>query len=308
MKLRYAVVAVVCTMALVPAGHAAAEPTLEEVQADLEEREAELSKVIDDYNASQEDLESAEDAYEELQEELPELEAEVDATFAAVSEIVHTVHSGGEFAMINSVLDGDPETFADRMAYLQNITELQGEELRSHMDSIAELEENLEAAEDLLREQEEINEELEEQADEIEAEIDELEELREEVAPPEEPSYDAPPASGDASDVVDFAYAQLGKPYNYGSSGPDGFDCSGLMKASWAQAGVNLPHNVQSQWNAVTRISQDQLQPGDIVFYEGLGHNGMYVGDNKIVHAPRTGEVIRVADMNIMSVLGFGRP
>ncbi|WP_246498122.1 C40 family peptidase [Natronoglycomyces albus] len=306
--MRYAVVALACGMALLPAGQAAADPSLEEVQADLQERESELAKVIDDFNASQEELKAAEETYEELQEELPELQAVVEESYDSVAQIVSTVYTGGEFAMINSVLGGDPETFADRLGYLQSITELQGDELRHHMDAVNELEERLEEAELLLEQQDEIVNELEEQREEIEAEIAELEDLRSRITPVEEPSYDAPPASGDASVVVQFAYDQLGKPYQYGSAGPNGFDCSGLMKASWAQAGVNLPHNVQMQWNQVSKVSRDQLRPGDIVFYEGMGHNAMYVGDGKIVHAPRTGDVVKVASINIMSIAGYGRP
>jgi cell wall-associated NlpC family hydrolase len=108
--------------------------------------------------------------------------------------------------------------------------------------------------------------------------------------------------------VVDFAYAQLGDPYEYGSGGPDTWDCSGLVKGSWGAAGVSLPHNVAMQWDKVAKVSRSELQPGDIVFYSGLGHNAVYIGDDQIIHAPRTGDVVKIASINIMSIQGYGRP
>ncbi|GAB3996565.1 hypothetical protein GCM10029992_17050 [Glycomyces albus] len=108
--------------------------------------------------------------------------------------------------------------------------------------------------------------------------------------------------------MVQFAYDQLGDPYEYGSSGPDTWDCSGLVQGAWAQVGASLSHNVQMQWNETARISRDELQPGDIVFYDGLGHNGIYIGDGQIIHAPHTGDVVRVADIDIMAIQGYGRP
>lgn len=114
---------------------------------------------------------------------------------------------------------------------------------------------------------------------------------------------------GAAATVVKFAHAQLGKPYKYGGSGPDGYDCSGLTSAAWAAAGVTLPHNAARQWASVKRISRAQRRPGDLVFYyPDVHHVAIYVGEGKIIHAPRPGKRIRVDEVDYQPVHGYGRP
>ena len=92
-----------------------------------------------------------------------------------------------------------------------------------------------------------------------------------------------------------FALAQVGKPYSYGSSGPDTYDCSGLTMASYASAGISLPHSAAAQYNLGTHVSFDQLQPGDLLFYHSpISHVVMYIGQGLIVHAPETGQDVMV--------------
>lgn len=98
--------------------------------------------------------------------------------------------------------------------------------------------------------------------------------------------------------AVAFAYAQLGKPYQWGGTGPNSFDCSGLMQAAWASAGVSIPRDTFEQWSALPHVAKASLQPGDIVFFESEGHDGMYVGNGMIIDAPRTGEVIRMVALD----------
>lgn len=115
--------------------------------------------------------------------------------------------------------------------------------------------------------------------------------------------------SGNARAAVQFALAQVGKPYGWGGSGPNSYDCSGLMMASWAAAGVSLPHNSGMQYSSTRRVSRDQLQPGDLVFYGSpIHHAGMYVGNGQMVESPRTGLSVRVVSMNRSDYVGAGRP
>jgi cell wall-associated NlpC family hydrolase len=94
------------------------------------------------------------------------------------------------------------------------------------------------------------------------------------------------PVSGSVQRVVSFAEAQVGKSYSYGASGPDSYDCSGLTMASWAQAGVHLPHSAAEQYNYGTHVSYSQLQPGDLIFlYHPIGHVELYVGHDLAVSA-----------------------
>jgi peptidoglycan DL-endopeptidase CwlO len=97
------------------------------------------------------------------------------------------------------------------------------------------------------------------------------------------------PTSTQAEQAVAFAYAQLGKPYQWGATGPGSFDCSGLAQAAWAAAGVSIPRDTYEQWAALPHIATSALQPGDLLYYDGIGHVAIYVGDGYIIDAPQTG-------------------
>ena len=114
-----------------------------------------------------------------------------------------------------------------------------------------------------------------------------------------------------ANSIVNTAMQFLGVPYVWGGTSPSGFDCSGLVQYSYAQNGVDIPRVAQDQYNASTKISRDQLQAGDLVFggtsTNNITHVMMYIGDGKVVHAPRTGEVVKVIDLDsYANVVGYG--
>jgi len=106
------------------------------------------------------------------------------------------------------------------------------------------------------------------------------------------------PTNTQAGEAVAFAYAQLGKPYVWGATGPGAYDCSGLVQAAWAAAGVSIPRVTYDQWAALPHISVSSLQPGDLLYYEGEGHVAMYVGGGYIIDAPRTGLTVEKIPMN----------
>jgi len=108
------------------------------------------------------------------------------------------------------------------------------------------------------------------------------------------------PPSG-YSGAVGVAMSYLGTPYVWGGASPAGFDCSGLVMFSYQAVGVSLPHSSYAMWNVGVPVPEDQLQPGDLVFFDGLGHVGMYIGGGEFVHAPHTGTVVQVS-----SLAGYG--
>jgi cell wall-associated NlpC family hydrolase len=150
----------------------------------------------------------------------------------------------------------------------------------------------------------------------IEARIASLQKLRQKV-------YGTSGATGELKPVacpVDYdggkggkaatkACSLIGKPYHYGSTGPDSFDCSGLTAAAWAAAGVSLPHFTGDQWKIGRSVAQADLRPGDLVFfYSDVHHVGLYVGGGWMVHAPQTGDFVRMAKIAGRPVTGYRRP
>jgi cell wall-associated NlpC family hydrolase len=98
--------------------------------------------------------------------------------------------------------------------------------------------------------------------------------------------------------AASIALRYLGVPYVWGGSSPSGFDCSGLVMYVYAQLGISLPHYTVAQWNATLPISSAQMQPGDLVFFDGLGHVGIYIGNGQLVDAPHTGSVVRIDSLS----------
>lgn len=105
-------------------------------------------------------------------------------------------------------------------------------------------------------------------------------------------------AKGRAKKALDFALAQIGDPYVYGGTGPNSWDCSGLVMKSWAAAGVSIPRVVGPQIAAGTSVSMSELQPGDIVAYGDMSHDGLYLGNGRVVHAPRPGKSVEITGLS----------
>jgi cell wall-associated NlpC family hydrolase len=115
--------------------------------------------------------------------------------------------------------------------------------------------------------------------------------------------------------AIAFAEQQIGKPYLWGGTGPDAFDCSGLILMAYRAAGVNIARTSQAQWASEQRVPASQVQPGDLVFFAGAdgtvkapGHVGLVIGNGKMIEAYATGVPIRVASYTSRAVVGFARP
>jgi peptidoglycan DL-endopeptidase CwlO len=119
-----------------------------------------------------------------------------------------------------------------------------------------------------------------------------------EASAPEAPTALPSPPPATHGGVVGIAMQYLGTPYVYGGSSPSGFDCSGFIMYVFAQVGVSLPHNAAAQYGHGTPVDRSQLQPGDLVFFNGLGHAGIYVGGGSFIHSPHTGDVVKISSMS----------
>lgn len=108
--------------------------------------------------------------------------------------------------------------------------------------------------------------------------------------------------------AVNFAAAQIGKPYRYGATGPSSYDCSGLTGAAWKSAGKSIPRTSYAQLGGLKRVSKSNLKPGDIVGFYGGGHVGIYAGNGYVIHAPRTGQNVKKVKMSTMRFYSAVRP
>jgi peptidoglycan DL-endopeptidase CwlO len=125
--------------------------------------------------------------------------------------------------------------------------------------------------------------------------------------PADVPNYPAPSAR--AATAISAAKSQLGRPYVFGTNGPNTYDCSGLTQWAWAKAGVSMSHYTVSQYNEFPHVPLSVLQPGDLVFFKiDLGHMGMYIGGGMIIHAPQTGDVVKISPLSNFNVVGASRP
>ncbi|MDI6692352.1 MAG: NlpC/P60 family protein [Anaerosomatales bacterium] len=144
---------------------------------------------------------------------------------------------------------------------------------------------------------------------------DEIARLEAEERERERRAWTPPPDLGDPvraprGSVVQIALSKLGTPYRWGAAGPDAFDCSGFTMWVYAQVGVSLPHSSRAQYDCGERVSRANLRPGDLVFFgrSRIHHVGIYIGGNRYVHAPHTGDVVRISSLDRADYVGACRP
>ncbi|MEY9213081.1 C40 family peptidase [Thermobifida halotolerans] len=293
---------------VLPQGIAHAEPTQEEVEAKLEELHEEASALVDEYNAIQEEYEAAQEKVEELDKQLGDEEERYEELREKVSSFASAAYMSPDLEAVTTILSvDDPADVLEQSADLSYLSESQRAELEEFSNSSERLIQLKEENEELLADAEEKKDEVEQKQEEVEEKIEEQETLLAQF-PDADPMTEASnstggtysgPASGNARTALDFAYAQIGKPYVWGGTGPDGYDCSGLIMRAWGAAGVSLPRTTYDQANAGTRVNYESMQPGDLIFfYPELGHAGLYAGNGQMVHAPSSGRTVEVVSLS----------
>lgn len=284
------------------------------------------------------EAEKATEAYNEADERADELRAEVGRAqdrIARQQERVNTMRealgslagaqyrAGGVDPSLALLFSEDPEDYLDKAAVLDRISVRQAGRLKDLQGALRALGQQRAEAAETLAELEKSRKAVASHKRAVERKLAQARALLNSLPDEERAAYDrtsrsgrddmpdltgAVPASGRAAAAVAAARSALGKPYVWGAAGPSGFDCSGLMQWSYAQAGVSLPRTSQAQRAAGRQVPLSQAQPGDLVTYRSdASHVGMYVGNGQVIHAPYPGAPVRYDPVGMMPISAVTR-
>ncbi|MGI5270672.1 NlpC/P60 family protein [Nonomuraea sp. CA-218870] len=295
---------------IVPAGGVLADPqpTISQAKAKLEKLNDKADKVVDRYNTATESYKDAKKRYDKLDDGYKrKLSTVTELRQQVVAMAVNGYQVGRDLTALPSLVTSDrPDDLLYQMALTGRLSQERAGMLAAFDRENRGLKAERDKAQAALGEADEKRDEIRRERAEVEKLIAQQKKLLNRLGayragdPNSTGIKYTGPASGSAVAVLNFAYAQVGKPYQFGGTGPGGWDCSGLTQASWRAAGVSLPRTTWQQWawGANRRVSLDALQPGDLIFSEGLGHVSIYAGNGKIVHAPQTGDVVKVVPLS----------
>jgi len=306
-------------------------------QADISALEKRLATLndqsdvaVEDYLEARLELKKADKALSDLRRRSGEAQGTLDRYRASLGSRAAYAYVYGPGVGVDAFLDtDDPDAALERVELLSVLSQRDAslmDGVRANRSTVTKL---LAEANAARKDQAEKVAKLEAKKVEIEKKAEEtrkiLARLRAERRARNLPDPTAPPAAGSSAPstpsapavsgkggiAVKFAYAQLGKPYQYGAAGPGSYDCSGLTMRAWGAAGVSLPHSSRMQYSVTRRVSKSQLAPGDLIFrgYSGsISHVSLYIGNGRAIYAPQTGDVVKIGAAFTTRDLGYGRP
>lgn len=306
---------------------------LEKVRAKLDKLYHEAAVATDAYNSAKEKTKKQSAEIAELNRSIAEKQRKLDGLKERAGAAARAQYRlGGLPPEAHLLLGGDPQLFLDgagrilqgeraTKALIEETTRTQ-QDLKQYAQDAADRLRKLEANRKAKAEAKKRVEQRIKEAERLEASLEKRQ--RERLAQLERQAAEQAQAAwlstgileeidGKASragrKAVEFATAQLGKPYEWGAEGPKSYDCSGLTSQAWAAAGHPVPRTSQEQWKRLARVDIKEMRPGDLIVYNSdASHVAMYVGDGKIVHAPRPGRTVTLAGAGSMPILGVVRP
>ncbi|GAA0953902.1 NlpC/P60 family protein [Actinocorallia libanotica] len=304
------------------AGAVPAEPTRAEAQKKLEKLDRQVEQLVDRFNKVNGELKIAKRKLDSAEKAAKRESTAYDNARRGVVQMAADAYKTGDISDISALLSsGDPQAVLDQVSIFSHVSQSRGDKIKEFLYAAQRMEREKGHAKEAFDKVNTKAKDLKKQKTVIEKAITKQRALVRRLGGGPEPAADVPqggdykgPATGSAKTALEYAYKQLGKPYIYGGAGPTGFDCSGLTMRAWGAAGVSLPHNAAAQYSLTSakRVSYDNLQPGDLIFFSGLGHVGMYVGGGKMIHAPRTGKNVEIVSVTSGyyrdRFVGGGRP
>ncbi|MEV7802633.1 NlpC/P60 family protein [Microbispora sp. NPDC088329] len=293
------------------------KPTVAQAKAKLSKLNKQADTLVDRYNAASEKWKKAREKYLAINGDYKKQNVRVEALRSGLVTMAVNSYQVGDMGSLGGVFSGgDPDSMLSGLATLNHISAERAGRLKEYESAIKDLKDRRDRSKALYKEATDVRGELADEKEKVDKLVREQMKLLRSLGTFNPGNPNSPgvvytgPASGNALAALQFAYKQVGKPYRYGGTGPDGWDCSGLVQGAWAAAGVTLPRTSYEQWawGASRRVSLDELQPGDLLWHAGYGHVGIYAGDGKVVHAPQTGDVVKIVTLAEYHAIGAVRP
>ncbi|MFE9095226.1 NlpC/P60 family protein [Streptomyces sp. NPDC007264] len=298
-----------------------AKPSKDEVKSKVDKLYEEAEKATEKYNGAKEKQEKLEKQISTLQDKVARGQDDLNQLRDGIGTMASAQYRTGSIdPSVQLFLSSNPDDFLDKASTLDQLSSQQVEALKKIQEKQRELAQERKEASDKLKDLADTRTELGKKKKEVQGKLAEAQKLLNSLTAAERAALQSEqsrasrasersalsgtgtPASGRAAAAFSAAQSKIGSPYVYGASGPSSFDCSGLTSWAYAQAGVSIPRTSQAQANAGTRIySTSDLKVGDLViFYSDQHHVGLYAGNGQVLHAPRTGTVVRYESIGNM--------
>jgi peptidoglycan DL-endopeptidase CwlO len=307
-----------------PAG-AAPQPTVSQVQARLRQLTSKAEKLDQRYNQAQQELASASQRLKLVNGEAARYLKRFRSMRAEIARIAAQAYENGNMTSVAAMLtSGDAQQILDQSSILLELSSSNSAEMSQFIAAASQLTGAQQAAKRARTAIVALRNNLASQKKSLDKLIGQQKTLLAQLTPAQQQAtgpggstggggttHYKGPTGTQAEKAVAFAYAQLGKPYVFGASGPNSYDCSGLTMASWASAGISIPRTSFEQWASLPHVPTSQLQPGDILVFNGAGHVGLYVGGGMVIDAPHSGldvEKVALSGWYRSTLIGAVRP
>ncbi|MDI1458442.1 NlpC/P60 family protein [Streptomyces sp. ATE26] len=293
-------------------------PGKDEVKAKVDTLYEQAEQATEKYNGANEKQQKLQKEISTIQDNVARGQQELNKLRDGLGSLATAQYrSGGIDPSVQLFLSADPDDYLDKASTLDQLSAQQVEALKKIQDKQRQLAQQRAEATDKLKDLAATRTELGNKKKEVQSKLAQAQKLLNTLTAKEKAALAAEQqranrssaervnlgndtsASGRAAAAFSAARSQIGKPYVRGATGPSSYDCSGLTSWAYAQAGVSIPRTSEAQSGIGTRLTRSQLQVGDLVFFfNDLHHVGLYAGNGQILHAPRTGTVVRYESMD----------
>ncbi|MFI0487347.1 NlpC/P60 family protein [Actinomadura sp. 9N215] len=299
--------------------HAEPKPTRAQAQKKLNKLNEEMDQKVEQYNQNNEKLKVAKKKLDAATKASKREETAFEQQRSKIAEMAAAAFKNGESTDVTGFVGSkNPQAILDQAAVFSHLSQERSSQLTQFLATAQRLRREQAVAKTAYDEVKSKTDDLKKQKQDLDKRVEKQEALVRRLGGGTSSggggtggTYNGS-ASGSARTALQFAYAQLGKAYQYGAEGPSTYDCSGLTMKAWGAAGVSITRTTNSQYAATRRVSKSDLQPGDLVFFSGLGHVGLFVGGGKMIHAPSTGKNVQIVSITsgyyLSNYYGAGRP